>query len=75
MIIHDSNIVAVYAADALPEAERTDVEAHIYSCDTCLGELDSYRETMASFVPDLPPVTEVWSRIERELMMGGPDDS
>jgi anti-sigma-K factor RskA len=41
-------LVAAYAADALEESERADVEAHLEECEVCREDLRGYRETLAA---------------------------
>lgn len=41
-------LVAAYAADALEQAERADVEAHLAECDVCRDDLRGFREALAA---------------------------
>lgn len=51
-------LVAAYAVDALDEAERADVRAHLDECSVCRDDLRGYRETtavLASVTAEPPP--------------------
>jgi anti-sigma-K factor RskA len=41
-------LVAAYAADALEQSERADVEAHLAECDVCRDDLRGFREALAA---------------------------
>jgi anti-sigma-K factor RskA len=48
------------ALNALPDAERAEVEAHLATCDSCPAELASFRETVAllgSVAAEAPPTS------------------
>ncbi len=40
-------LVAAYAAGALEESERADVQSHLAHCDVCRDDLRGFRETLA----------------------------
>lgn len=51
-------LVAAYAIDALDEAERADVRAHLVECEVCRDDLRGYRETtalLAATTAEAPP--------------------
>jgi anti-sigma-K factor RskA len=65
-ISHPLDDVAVYALDALDEAERTLVDAHLITCAACRAELDQHLATLSHLAtPDEPP-PELWDRIVRQ---------
>lgn len=58
-----SDLIPLYAIDALTESERTDVSDHLDSCATCLIALDRFQGTAALLVPDEKAPEDVWERI------------
>lgn len=63
---HPLDDLAVYALDALDDAERSLVDAHLTHCVACQAELDQHRTTLAQLTtPDEPP-PELWDRIARQ---------
>ena len=44
-----SELLSLYALDALPDGERVSLEAHIAECAECRSELDALRSITASF--------------------------
>jgi hypothetical protein len=70
---HDelSELVAVYALDALEPAEAGLVEEHLAVCPRCRAELAEHREVAALLAHTGAPAPEgVWSRIAAELDEG-----
>ncbi len=59
-------LVAVYALDAVDNAERGEIDAHLAGCAECRAELDGHRSTLAalaeSHASDNPP-GHVWEAI------------
>ncbi len=55
--------IPLLALDALPADERSETESHVYLCDECLAELESYLALAAALVPDQAAPAGVWDRI------------
>jgi anti-sigma factor RsiW len=70
---HDavSEMLAIYAVDALPPDEAASVEEHLADCPRCQDELASLREVAAllavSAVSDAGPPAGIWDRIAVDL--------
>jgi hypothetical protein len=60
---HPHDDLAVYALDALDDAERVAVDDHLAGCGDCRSELDAHRESLAGLTTDEAPPAAVWSRI------------
>lgn len=58
-----SDLVALYALDALEGSERESFEAHLSSCGECQQSLADYRAITSSLVPDEPASDSTWQRI------------
>lgn len=75
-------LVAAYAADALEQAERADVEAHLAECDVCRDDLRGFREALAALAhatAEAPPARmreAVMARVRNTAQLpplAGPD--
>jgi anti-sigma-K factor RskA len=67
-ITHPLDDLAVYALDALDDAERALVDAHLATCAACRNELDQHLATLSHLTtPDEPP-PELWDRIARQTV-------
>jgi len=67
----DELVINDYADDALPPAERADVERHLADCADCRALVDDVREirrAAGSLEPRDPPV-RAWMRIERAIQL------
>jgi anti-sigma factor RsiW len=67
----DELVINDYADDALPPAERADVERHLAGCAECRALVDDMREirrAARSLEPRDPPV-RAWMRIERAIQL------
>jgi anti-sigma factor ChrR (cupin superfamily) len=66
-----TDLVSLYALDALRPSERSAVEAHISACPDCRQELEALRPTMDSFVfwpvDVLRPCSSLWGRLARRI--------
>jgi anti-sigma factor ChrR (cupin superfamily) len=66
-----TELVSVYALQALPPDEVLDVEAHITACPDCRQELERLRPIIDSFVtwPTnlLRPSASLWGRLARRI--------
>lgn len=60
---HPVDDLAAYAVGALDPDEHRVVDAHLASCPRCCAQLAGYLETLATFVPDEEPPSEIWTRI------------
>jgi hypothetical protein len=60
---HPLDDLAVYALDALDDAERVAVDDHLAGCADCRSELDAHHESLAGLTADEAPPAAVWSRI------------
>ncbi|MFW5419196.1 anti-sigma factor [Nocardiopsis sp. CNT-189] len=61
-------LIAGYAVDALDEAERKAVEAHLPGCEECRRDLREFRETAALLgsAETVPPSEGLWGRIREQ---------
>src|SRR5262245_20758951 len=67
----DELVINDYADDALPPAERAEVERHLAGCAECRALIDDLREirrAARSLEPRDPPV-RAWTRIERAIQL------
>jgi anti-sigma-K factor RskA len=70
MISHQdaTELLGVYALDAVEGDELTELEEHLASCPRCRAELDGLREAAAALGNSVaPPPEGLWSRISRQL--------
>jgi anti-sigma factor RsiW len=70
-LFRQNQILRDYADDALPPAERADVERHLAGCAECRALVDDMREirrAARSLEPRDPPV-RAWMRIERAIQL------
>jgi len=67
---HDeaSDLLGVYALDAVDGDEFAEIEEHLETCPRCRAELDSLREVAAAMGNSVEPVPEgLWSQIALRL--------
>jgi anti-sigma factor RsiW len=67
---HDeaSELLAVFALDAVDRDERERIEEHLSTCPRCRAELDAHREVAAALGNSVDPLPEgLWSRIASSL--------
>jgi anti-sigma-K factor RskA len=67
---HDeaSDLLGVYALDAVDGDEFTELEEHLETCPRCRAELDNLREVAAAMGNSVEPVPEgLWSQIALRL--------
>ena len=63
-----SELLGVYALDAVDGEELTELEAHLATCPRCRAELDSLREVAAAVGTTVEPLPEgLWSNIASRL--------
>jgi anti-sigma-K factor RskA len=70
MMSHDeaSELLAVFALDAVEDDEYERVEAHLATCPRCRAELDAHREVAAALGNSVEPLPEgLWSSIASRL--------
>lgn len=69
MMVHDRllEMVDLYALDALPAGEETELERHMDGCPSCEAELATALSVTAALIPDSEPPDHVWDRIVSEL--------
>ncbi len=69
MITRDpfSDLVEIYALDAVDSAERLDFEIHLEICGACRIRLDTAHSVAAELVEDSAPPENVWDRIVEKL--------
>jgi hypothetical protein len=70
MMTHEeaSELLAVYALDAVVNDEQEQLEAHLDTCPRCRAELDGHRETAAALGNSVEPLPEgLWSSIASRL--------
>jgi anti-sigma factor RsiW len=69
-VVHPSDLLAAYALDAVTDAERVEIQAHLVGCDQCRREVARHRavtEVLAmSVLPEQPPTADLKERILRE---------
>jgi hypothetical protein len=68
---HPLDDLAAYALDALDDAERRAVDAHLAGCAVCRAELAGHHEALAALTPDEAPPASLWQRIAVDI--GAPD--
>jgi Anti-sigma-K factor rskA/Putative zinc-finger len=68
---HPLDDLAAYALDALDDAERRAVDAHLAGCAVCRAELAGHHEALAALASDEAPPASVWQRIAADI--GAPD--
>lgn len=61
-------LTAAYALDALEEADRAEVEAHLAECEDCRRDLRDFRETAARLgaAEAAGPPEGLWEKVEAE---------
>jgi anti-sigma-K factor RskA len=63
-----SELLAVFALDAVDEAEQVLLEEHLATCPRCRAELDAHREVAAALGNSVEPLPEgLWSSIASRL--------
>lgn len=62
-----TDLVPLYALDALDGEELTVLERHLRSCELCQDELDGFRSVTSALVPDEPAPDHVWDRVATEI--------
>ena len=63
-----SELLAVFALDAVDEAEHEQIEAHLAECPRCQAELDAHRQVAAALGNSVEPLPEgLWSSIAGAL--------
>jgi anti-sigma factor RsiW len=63
-----SELLAVFALDAVEREEHELIEAHLATCPRCRAELDAHREVAAALGNSFEPLPEgLWSRIAGSL--------
>src|SRR5271157_3794237 len=63
-----SELLGVYALDAVDGEELTELEAHLVTCPRCRAELDGLREVAAAIGNTVEPLPEgLWSSIASRL--------
>lgn len=69
MSVHETltDLVDLYALDALTGSELRSFESHLDVCETCCHDVDFAHSITASLVPDSDPPQGVWERIIAEL--------
>src|SRR5947209_7718095 len=65
---HVDDVIAAYALDALPRAERQEVEAHLRTCAQCRAEAGAARAVVDVLPLALEPVQPSAGLRERILM-------
>jgi hypothetical protein len=72
MLTHQeaSELLAVYALDAVDEDEHALLELHLAACPRCRAELDDHREVAAALGNSVEPLPEgLWSSISRHVLL------
>lgn len=67
---HDEveELLGAYALDAVDDAERAAVDAHLLTCPRCRAEVDGHREVAAHLAQTgAPAPEELWSRIAEAI--------
>jgi hypothetical protein len=70
VITHDQiqELLGAFALDAVDDAERRSIEAHLAGCEECRAEVAAHRETGALLVgDDEPGPARVWERIREQV--------
>jgi anti-sigma-K factor RskA len=70
MMTHEqaSELLAVYALDAVESEEHEQIESHLAGCPRCRAELDAHREVAAALGNSVEPLPEgLWSSIASRL--------
>ena len=70
MMTHEeaSELLAVFALDAVDSDEHEQIEAHLAECPRCRAELDAHREVAAALGNSVEPLPEgLWSSIASRL--------
>ena len=60
-------LLGAYALDAVDQAEREQVEAHLAGCATCRRELAQLREAADMLPPASRPPEDLWKRVVAEV--------
>lgn len=60
-------LLGAYALDAVDQAERQQVEAHLEGCAACRRELARLREAADMLPSASPPPEDLWKRIVAEV--------
>ena len=66
---HVDDLLAAYALDAVDDAERVRVEAHLGGCATCRREVEELREASVALSDgfDVPPPPQVRHRVVEQV--------
>ena len=76
LLTHDEaqELLGAYAVHALEPDERSDVDEHLGSCDTCMTELEHLLDASAALgMTDLkPPSAGLWDRIRTDVLADSP---
>ena len=70
MMSHDeaSDLLAVFALDAVDSDEHEEIEAHLAECPRCRAELDAHRDVAAALGNSVESLPEgLWSSIASRL--------
>ena len=70
MMTHDeaSDLLAVFALDAVESDEHEEIEAHLAECPRCRAELDAHRDVAAALGNSVESLPEgLWSSIASRL--------
>jgi len=62
-----TELVEIYALDALVGREFDEFESHLESCGQCQSQLAVALTVTASLIPDSEPPTHLWDRITEEI--------
>ncbi len=74
MMTHDeaSDLLAVFALDAVDSDEHEEIEAHLAECPRCRAELDAHRDVAAALGNSVESLPEgLWSSIASRLPRPG----
>ncbi len=78
MMSHDeaSDLLAVFALDAVDSDEHEEIEAHLAECPRCRAELDAHRDVAAALGNSVESLPEgLWSSIASRLVIGTNEDA
>jgi hypothetical protein len=72
MITHEevSNLLGIFALDAVGDDECGQIEEHLSGCPRCRSELDAYRDVVAALGNSVAPLPEgLWQHISSRLSL------
>jgi anti-sigma factor RsiW len=78
MMSHDeaSDLLAVFALDAVDSDEHEQIEAHLAECPRCRAELDAHRDVAAALGNSVESLPEgLWSSIASRLVIGTDEEA